>query len=395
MKRKLIVTCIVAAIVFSVASLGTSCSRVGGVGSGDETKESNSDAKELTSEQIRDILAAAMAEDKHFTKENIDSVKTEKFDDIVEDCKSMDEENIKAYVERLGQLGLKKRTYSEVDNESYPRIRDEVLGISSSGERVDVESIEKLLKQCRSSLEFCDKLSVQYGSADYSYRYSPREGGDQYWLDDTGDECIVLNWTLYESESGDGKRDFIINGISLSTARESWVLHSLYNSTDLNSIFKDEIRYYQRCQKVERVLRKTIGENESYFGEGASQNLSDFVLHFMLRDCQYMKEAQVREYIERFVKDEIKIDVGCGAGAGYPRICAEILGDQSADMPRLTTEAYDKLAKEIQDPVELRDKIHSQYGSPDYFFLFSGRYGGMEEYWLDDKGTEKISLELN
>lgn len=394
MKRKRIAVVIIAAVLIG-ASLVTACSRVDGPGT-DEAQESDTDIKELTSDQIRDILAAAMSEDKRFTKDNIDSVKTKKSDGIVEDCMRMDEEQIRAYVKRLGEVGLKDRVFSEENNGSYPRIRDAVLEPGFvPDESLNVESLELLLKQARSSREFYDKLSELYGSADYSYRYTSHEGQDQYWLDDTGSECIVFKWTLYENYFGEEERDFIIEWICLENDEDSGAENTLYSCSDLDSLFKDEIRYSHRHEMVRRVLREAIGENEGYFGEGAARNISDFALDAMTGDCRLMNEAQIRSYIDCLVKNEIKFDIGCGAGAGYPRICAKILGIQSADTPRLTAEAYDRLVRESRDDEELRDRIYSQYGSPDHVYLFSGRVGGVEEYWLDDKGTESVCLEFN
>ena len=156
------------------------------------------------------------------------------------------------------------------------------------------------------------------------------------------------------------------------------------------TLTKEEVEAEAKWEKTKDILARVTAENK-HFGEEYAASLKevDGFGDDMIRDCCDMNEAQIKEYVER--KAQCGLRIGSPAGTSYARIRDEILGKVPADAPRLTVEALEKLITESHSAVEFYNNIRSRY-AVDFTYQFSGRDGGVDQYWLDDEGTEWIEL---
>ena len=204
MKKNIIV--IALAAVLAGALLSTACSRedsgVGDAGSRPATGEQHTAGEteaELTYEQQLQrragILAQAMDENGHFTEDEVRSVKEWKLNlNALYDFRDMNEEQMKEYAARVGQVNRYKRWIGL----GYLRIRAEVLGkMSTDAPRLTVEALEGLIKESNSRKELYDNIKNRYGEADFVFMGGG--GGSpmaEYWLNDEGTE-----WLLFQAGS--------------------------------------------------------------------------------------------------------------------------------------------------------------------------------------------------
>lgn len=162
-----------------------------------------------------------------------------------------------------------------------------------------------------------------------------------------------------------------------------------YGNKRYITLTKEEVEAEAKWEKTKNILARAMDEDE-HFGKdyGALLREADTFGYHMIQDCFDMNEVQIKKYVERLggVKPR--------CSGFYCRIRAEVLGKMSADAPRLSVEALDKIVKESHSREELYNNIQSRYFSPDYMFQYSGRSGYAEEYWLDDEGSDWIKLSV-
>lgn len=86
--------------------------------------------------------------------------------------------------------------------------------------------------------------------------------------------------------------------------------------------------------------------------------------------------------------------VGSGTATGeqHTAVETELTHDSTtSDAPRLSVEAVEAIITASHSAVEFYNNIRSRY-AVDSAYPFSGRVGGVNQYWLDDEGTEWIEL---
>ena len=199
-KKNLII--IALAAVLAGTLLSTACSRedsgsVGAAGTGTATEEQHTAGEteaELTYEQQMrrraDFLAQAMAENGNFTEDEVRSTKEWKLNqNALYDFRDMNEEQIKDYAARVGQVNRYKRWIGL----GYFRIRAEVLGkMSADAPRLSVEALDELVKESHSRTELYDNIKSRYGEPDFVFDTEANAVGAEYWLNNEGTEFFLL-----------------------------------------------------------------------------------------------------------------------------------------------------------------------------------------------------------
>lgn len=202
MRKKNLIIIALSTLVLAGALLSTACSREdsGSVGtdeSGAATGEQHTAGEteaELTYEQQLQrragILAQAMDENGHFTEDEVRSTKEWKLNpNTLYDFRDMNEEQMKEYVARVGQVNRHLRWIGR----GYFRIRAEVLGkMSADAPRLSVEALEGLVKESHSRTELYDNIRNRYGEPDFTYSNEAVATILEYWLDDEGLDYLLV-----------------------------------------------------------------------------------------------------------------------------------------------------------------------------------------------------------
>lgn len=194
MKKKNIIICSIAAIVLAGASVAVAYTldRADTVAP-DAPIEEQLEAAEKAEQKLRskaDIIAREMSGNGNFSEEAIQSMKNQKLNpNTLYDFRDMNEEQMKEYVKRAGQVSPHKRGVGL----GFLRIRAEVLGkMSVDAPRLSVEALDELVKESHSRTELYDNIRNRYGEPDFTYSNEAAATILEYWLDDEGLDYLLV-----------------------------------------------------------------------------------------------------------------------------------------------------------------------------------------------------------